>query len=125
METLLELLSSMQRSGRREAVRWTDGYRTRVLSYADLYAMVGAVATYLDRIGVGRGDRIMIWGENRPEWLAVFWACIARGIETVPVDFRFSVDLVKRIQSEARPKFMAHGDQVHAHSISIEKLAFA
>jgi long-chain acyl-CoA synthetase len=125
METLLDLLSVIQHSGQREAVRSTDAYRTRVVSYANLYSMIGGVADYFEREGIGRGDRIMIWGENSPEWLATFWACVARGIEAVPVDFRFSVDLIGRIQLEARPRLLIFGDRVHPESLPAEKLSFA
>jgi len=27
-------------------------------------------------------------GENRPEWIAAFWACLLRGIVVVPIDYR-------------------------------------
>jgi long-chain acyl-CoA synthetase len=40
------------------------------------------------------------------EWVAVFWACVASGVIAVPVDFRFSEELVRRIQSEADPKLV-------------------
>jgi len=48
----------------------------------------------------------VICAENRLEWVAVFWACIARGIEAVPVDVRFSADLIDRIRSESKAKLI-------------------
>ena len=60
----------MGRLGGREAVRWHNGYRTRLWSYADLCERSRAVAGELERRGIVAGDCVAIWGENRPEWLA-------------------------------------------------------
>src|SRR5216117_2705924 len=103
MQTLVDLLPDIERLGTREAVRWSNGFRTWIATYGDLYGKIGAVTRYFEERGVKKGDRVLIWAENRMEWVAVFWACVARGIEAVPVDYRFSPDLVARIQSESRP----------------------
>jgi long-chain acyl-CoA synthetase len=104
MQTLQDLLPEIARLGNREAIRWSNGFRTFVSSYADLYGMIGAVVADFDERGIRKGDRILVWAENRMEWVAVFWACVASGVVAVPVDFRFSNDLVRRIQSEAKPR---------------------
>ena len=104
MRTLQDLIPEIQRLGNREAVRWTNGYRTEVASYSDLHRQIGAAIEFLRGNGIQKGDRVLIWAENRTEWVAAFWACIARGIIAVPVDFRFSKELVQRIESESRSK---------------------
>jgi acyl-CoA synthetase (AMP-forming)/AMP-acid ligase II len=101
MQTLSDLLPEIARLGSREAVRWTNGFRTWIATYSDLYGTIGAIAGYFDERGIGKGDRVMIWADNRLEWVATFWACVARGIEAVPVDYRFSADLVRRIETES------------------------
>jgi long-chain acyl-CoA synthetase len=106
MQTLLELLPDIQRLESREAIRWSNGLRTWIATYTELYGKIGAVVRYFDDHDIRKGDRVLICGENRTEWVAVFWACVARGIEAVPVDFRFSPDLINRIRSEAGPKLM-------------------
>ena len=106
MQTLIDLLPDIARLGNRESVRWTNGFRTWIATYGDLYGAIGAVAGYLEQRGIGKGDRVLIWGENRLEWVAAFWACVARGIQAVPVDFRFSPDLVRRIEAECKPKLV-------------------
>src|SRR5262245_11278326 len=100
MKTLSELLAIIQALGAREAIRWSNGYLTRTATYADLHGKIGACVTYLDEQGLQKGDRAMIWAENRIEWAAFFWACVARGIQVAPVDFRFSGDLVERIRAD-------------------------
>src|SRR5262245_45805155 len=98
MQTLADLITEIQRLGNHEAVRWSNGFRTRTATYIDLYGKIGAVVRHFDERGIRKGDRVIIWAPNRTEWIAVFWACVARGIELVPVDFGFSKDLVERIR---------------------------
>src|SRR5207244_5436834 len=106
MQTLTDMLPDIRRLGKREAVRWSNGFRTWIANYTELYGRIGAAVEYFDQRGVGKGDRVLIWAENRLEWVAVFWACVARGIEAVPVDYRFSPELVDRIRNESRPKLV-------------------
>jgi long-chain acyl-CoA synthetase len=106
MQTLVDLLPAIERLGNREAVRWSNGYRTWVASYADLYGKTGTVIRQFDDLGLRKGDRVLIWASNRLEWMATFWACVARGIEAVPVDYRFSPDLVERIRKESQPRLI-------------------
>jgi long-chain acyl-CoA synthetase len=106
MQTLVDLLPEIARLESRESVRWSNGFRTWVATYRSLYGKIGAVVRHFDQHGISKGDRVLIWAENRMEWVATFWACIARGIEAVPVDFRFSRDLVERIRMESKPKLV-------------------
>src|SRR5215471_21036264 len=106
MQTLVELLPLIEKLGAREAVRWSNGYRTWIASYRELYGRIGACVEYLDRRGLKKGDRVLIWAENSLEWMAVFWSCVVRGIEAVPVDYRFSKELVGRIRNESQPKLV-------------------
>jgi long-chain acyl-CoA synthetase len=106
METLAELLPEIARLRNREAIRWSNGFRTWTASYAELHGKIGSLVAYFDEKEIRKGDRVLIWAQNRTEWVAVFWACIARGIELVPVDFRFSADLVDRIRSESDPSLV-------------------
>ena len=81
VQTLTDMLPDIRRLGKREAVRWSNGFRTWIASYTELYGRIGAAIEYFDQRGVRKGDRVLIWAENRLEWVAVFWACVARGIE--------------------------------------------
>ena len=104
MQTLQDLLPEINRLGSREAVRWTNGFRTSVASYADLYGSIAAATRYFREQGIQKGERVLIWAENRMEWTAVFWACVATGVVAVPVDFRFSKDLIQRIELESKSR---------------------
>jgi len=45
------------------------------------------VARGLLAAGLVKGDRVLLWAENRPEWMAVWMGTVIAGISIVPVDF--------------------------------------
>lgn len=108
-ETLHDLLRHMGRLGDREALRFDNGLRTFVSSYRELYRRIAGFSGHLHRLGLGRGDRLLLWGESRAEWIVAFWGAVSRGIQVVPVDARSSRGLVSRIADEAEPKMLVHG----------------
>ena len=124
METLLDLIRDHERLGRREALVWFNGLRTWKISYGEVYDRIGRFAAFLDASGVRKGDRILIWGENRPEWVIAFWGSIARGVQVVPIDFQCSADLAIRICGNAKPILLVHGDSVAADKIPIHAVSF-
>jgi long-chain acyl-CoA synthetase len=111
LQTLLELYDSLDRLGDREAVLATNGYRTRRRTYRELADNARSFARRLQQAGAKNGDRVLIWAENRPEWVELFWGCILSGAAAVPVDFRSSPDLVRRIVAETSPVLCFHGDE--------------
>jgi long-chain acyl-CoA synthetase len=40
--------------------------------------------------GLQKGDRVVLWAENRPEWMAVWIGAVIAGCAIVPVDFLIS-----------------------------------
>lgn len=126
METLLDLLPRIERLGSREALRFWNGYRTWRWSYADLDAGIRRFVAFLDRSGVASGDRLVLWAENRPEWVAIFWACLARGVQVVPLDHQSSADFVSRIVDQTGARLLVHSGAANpvsgAECFAIESL---
>jgi long-chain acyl-CoA synthetase len=60
-----------------------DGCTT--LSTSDFFGRTAGLATGLEKLGVGRGDRVMLLTDNRPEWHIVDLATIDLGAADVPV----------------------------------------
>ena len=125
MQTLVEVLAEIHRLNDREALRFYNGFRTWRMTYGEVYREIASVAGYLDRAGLRKGDRAILWAENRPEWVSAFWGCVARGIHVVPVDFRSSLDLVKRIQSEVLARLIVTGDSVTCAGLDVAQLAMS
>ncbi len=60
-----------------------DGHST--LSTAEFFARTAGLAVGLERLGVGRGDRVMLLTDNRPEWHMVDLAAMDIGAADVPI----------------------------------------
>src|SRR5687768_3215908 len=73
------------------------GLRRKSWSYAGLARASFQFARELEAKGIGRGDRLLIWAENSPEWVAAFYGTILRGAIVVPLDEQSSPDFAARV----------------------------
>ncbi|HSF19143.1 MAG TPA: AMP-binding protein [Vicinamibacteria bacterium] len=121
-KTLLELIPEIERISDREAVLYDRGYRTEKWSGRELSRRIAGATLAFDERGYGKGDRILIWSENRPEWMAVFWGALARGITVVPIDSQSSPDFVNRVQNEVSARAVVHGTSVEIEGVELEPL---
>ena len=62
----------------REFLRW---------SFARFGDECRRIARGLLDAGLVKGDRVVLWSENRPEWMSVWMGALITGIVIVPVDF--------------------------------------
>ena len=87
MDTLTELLESSSKSfGGHPALVIKPSLRNLVWSYADLWNDSGRVASFLQDKGVKKGDRILLWGPNMPQWVVGFFGAVRIGAVPVPLD---------------------------------------
>lgn len=111
-ETLVDLLrEAAERYGERPALLIKPGFRTRIWSYRDLAELAPRVARVLADQGLERGDRVLIWGVNRPEWAIGFFGALFAGIVLVPLDVRSQPDFVARIARRTRAKLVLASTQ--------------
>jgi long-chain acyl-CoA synthetase len=84
------------------------------ISSREFYRSVVGVARELEHWGIGRGDRVAILGENRPEWAVADFACLLRGVVTVPVYCTLTAEQTLHIlrDSGARVIFVSTADQL-------------
>ena len=73
------------------ALRYPDKpaliYADRVLTYRQLHQQIEAVAAYLQqRLGVARGDRVLLMSQNCPQFVIAFYAAMRAGAAVVPVN---------------------------------------
>jgi long-chain acyl-CoA synthetase len=54
--------------------------------------------------GLRHGDRVVLWAENRPEWMAVWMGAAIAGCVVVPVDFFISDEECRNIVEFTRAK---------------------
>jgi long-chain acyl-CoA synthetase len=89
-----------------------DGYRRRTHTYADVGRAARGFASRLAAAGVRRDDKVVIWGENRPEWIACYWGCLISGVVVVPIDYRSSLEFVQRVSHLVQARVLLIGEDV-------------
>ncbi|PYX43299.1 MAG: AMP-binding protein [Acidobacteria bacterium] len=82
------------------------GYRTERWSYRKIAERALQVARELEAREISKGDRILLWGENCAEWVAVFLGCALRGVITVPMDDAASADFAGRVWAEVDARLL-------------------
>ncbi|MDR2073406.1 MAG: AMP-binding protein [Spirochaetaceae bacterium] len=60
------------------------------LSYAGFAGECRRIARGLMSAGLQKGDRVILWAENRPEWMVVWMGTVIAGCVIVPVDYLVS-----------------------------------
>jgi len=78
-------LRQAQRYGKKVLYRYAQGGHWHSLTWDGALDRVRGIALGLMSLGVGRGERVVIFSNNRVEWLLADWADICIGALTVPI----------------------------------------
>jgi long-chain acyl-CoA synthetase len=92
--------------GSETAFVYRRGYRTHTWSYRQAAELAFRFARELETRGIGKGDRVMLWGENCAEWVAAFFGCMLRGAVAVPMDKISASEFAKRVASDVDAKLV-------------------
>jgi long-chain acyl-CoA synthetase len=106
------------RSGKqREFTTWT---------FARLAQEVRRIGRGLLAAGLKKGDRVALWAENRPEWIAAWLGALAAGCVIVPIDFLISEKECLNIIKITRAKafFYSERKEAFAASCASQGIAF-
>lgn len=93
-------------------LRYEGGLAASHLTYEAAAHFAAAFAARLREAGIARGERVLFWSENRPEWVVALWGCLLEGVIAVPIDFRSSASVVERIASIVNPRLLLSGEAV-------------
>src|SRR3954470_5655070 len=110
-ETLLDFFADLSGS-RGDFLVHDNGFRSRAHGYAEVVRAARAFAARLAAAGLVKGDTVLFWSENRPEWIVALWGCLLEGVVAVPIDYRSSADLVRRIGAIVQARILLAGDEV-------------
>jgi len=98
------LVTINQRYGDAPAVRIKEGDSFRSLSYFELGLRTADTAYNLIKLGVGRGDRVAILSESRPEWSIAFFGIVSCAGIVVPMDIKLSEAEIEFILNDSGAK---------------------
>lgn len=76
------------------------GYRSISWSYRQVAELAFRFARELERRNIGKGERVLLWGDNSAEWIAAFFGCMLRGAVAVPMDRIAAPDFMQRVASD-------------------------
>jgi len=110
-DTLIDFFRDLARA-RGPFLVYDDGFRTRAYTYEEVGTGARAFAARLRVLGLQKGDKVIFWSENRPEWIIAFWGCLLGGIVVVPIDYRASPDFLTRVSRIVSARLIVIGQEV-------------
>lgn len=81
-------------------------YQDERLSYAEAHDRVNAVAAWMAAQGVKPGDRVAIAMRNYPEWMLIYWACVASGVTAVGMNAWWTPDEMAFALADSAPAIL-------------------
>ena len=92
------------------------GFRTLRWTYGQLAELAFRFARELEVRGIGKGDRVMLWGDNCAEWVGAFFGCMLRGAVAVPMDRIAAPDFAQRVMSDVDAKLIVCASVLTVHA---------
>ena len=102
--SILEYLDNFRIHADERAYVFRRGYRSQRWSYGEVLRDAYRFARALEARGIGKGDKVVIWGENCAEWVVSFFGCLLRGVIVVPIDAVAAPDFAARVASQVDAK---------------------
>ncbi|HWZ44056.1 MAG TPA: AMP-binding protein [Candidatus Saccharimonadales bacterium] len=106
MNTLADLAQQYLKFPKDTAFASRRGYRTLRWSYRQTAELAFRFARELEARGIGKADRVLLWGDNGPEWVAAFAGIMLRGAVAVPMDRIASPDFMQRVTDDVQAKLV-------------------
>jgi long-chain acyl-CoA synthetase len=125
-QTLLSFLDDCQAAGNETALVHWRGLRLVRWSYSQIATVAFQFARELAARNIGKGDRVLFWAENRPEWVAAFYGCLLRGVIVVPLDRQSTPAFIARVQRQVNARLLLLGDDLPSlPQMQLPTLSFA
>src|SRR5215213_11153336 len=102
--TINSYLEDYLRRGGETAFAHRRGLRLVRWSYRQVAEAAYGFARELEARGIDKGERVLLWAANGPEWVAAFFGCALRGAVVVPLDVESAPDFVSRVQSQTKAR---------------------
>jgi long-chain acyl-CoA synthetase len=113
--TLTQLLiETVDRFGEKTAFQTIQDGELHGIGYQEVLTRAREVAGALKAMGLGRGDRVAILSDSRPEWSQADYGCLCAGVPLVPIHATLTAPQVAYIleDSGAKAVFASTGEQL-------------
>jgi long-chain acyl-CoA synthetase len=107
LQTLNDILLAVCNSRRDRVMLQKQALGWVPISSTEIYRGVVGVARALESWGIGKGDRVAILSENRPEWTITDFAALALGAVTVPIYSTQTAEQTSFILSDSGARVIA------------------
>jgi long-chain acyl-CoA synthetase len=104
--SLATFLDDYRRHGNAAAIVVHRGNRRLVSSWNQIADVADRFAAELIRRGIPMGERVVLWGQNGPEWMGAFFGCVQRGVIAVPLDPAVALDFANRVIENTKPRLV-------------------
>ena len=122
---LTDYLPDFLSHGRQTAFVQRRGYRSVRWSYRQVAETAFQFARELEARGIGKGERVVLWGPNSAEWVVAFLGCAMRGVVTVPMDDVATPDFAMRVYRQVDARLLVSSRehaQAGTDSLFLEEL---
>ena len=103
-KTVASYLDDFLSRGNETAFAHRHGLRVKRWSYRQIAKTAMRFARELEARRIAKGDRVLLWAKNSPEWVSAFFGCLLRGVIVVPLDLQSEPGFVKRVQEQVGAK---------------------
>lgn len=101
-------------------------FEGETFTYSDLDRRANRTSCWLQDLGIEKGDRVVIFLHNCPEFIELYLACARIGAIFVPVNFRLAPPELDYILRSSRPGLLVYGtdyaDTIRALNLSETRL---
>ena len=95
------LASSVKYKNRLALAMLSEGKICRRVTYAQMGNRARQIGFLLNRLGIAKGDRVLLLSENCPEWPLAYFGIALAGAVSVPLLVGFSAEQVQHIAAHA------------------------
>ena len=75
-------------------------------TFSEAYSVIRHEAAYLSRMGIGKGDKVLLMGKNSPDWAFAYFAIPEAGGVAVPMDCQMKASKCVRLAAFADVRFV-------------------
>jgi long-chain acyl-CoA synthetase len=118
--TVNSYLEDYLRRGGETAFAHARGLRLSRWSYRRVAETAFRFARELEARGIRKGERVILWAANGPEWVAAFYGCAMRGAVVVPLDVESAPDFASRVHAQTKARLALVSAETEGRAASLD-----